>query len=584
MTKQVLKIFIAHLSRYKWLTFITILAVITVDVIETITAWFYKVFFDILSEAGAIPTEGLAHDLLMTLFIILGLKLVSWIFLRIHGFITPYLQARVMADLQQSSFSYLIKNSYRFFTNNFSGSLVRKVNRLARAFEDITDQVLFNIIPLAVVTSIVFGVLFFRHPALAGALLVWTIIFIIVNWLLARWKQKYDFKKAAMDSEATGVLADAIVNSTNVKLFSAETHETSLYKRATEKLRKLRTFAWNISEIIGAAQNFLMIAIEFVLFYIAIHLWQKGVLTIGDFVLIQVYLLSLFGRLRRFGRVIQRLYEGIADGAEMVEILNTPHEVQDAKQAKKLRVTRGEIEFHDVSFSFQKTRKILKNFSMKIKPGEKVALVGPSGAGKTTITALILRLFDLDHGRITIDGTDIASVTQDSLRSMVALVPQEPILFHRTLIENIRYGKRNASEKEVIAAAKRAHCHEFITTLPEGYKTYVGERGIKLSGGERQRIAIARAILKDAPILILDEATSSLDSESEALIQDALKKLMKGKTVIVIAHRLSTIMQMDRTIVIDKGTIIDEGTHQTLLNHDGVYKHLWSIQAGGFIP
>ncbi len=267
----------------------------------------------------------------------------------------------------------------------------------------------------------------------------------------------------------------------------------------------------------------------------------------------------------------------------MVEILETPHEIKDKLGARALAAPSGKIEFIDVDFAFQETRYILKKFNLEVSAGEKVALVGLSGAGKTSIAKLLLRFHDVSAGKILIDGQNIADVTQQSLREKVALVPQEPILFHRTLKENILYGRRDAGNEEVIDAAKKAHCHEFIRRLPYGYETYVGERGIKLSGGERQRIAIARAILKNAPILVLDEATSSLDSESEAMIQDALEKLMKGKTAIVIAHRLSTVMKMDRIIVISKGKVVTTGTHQSLIREKGIYKTLWEIQAGGFM-
>ena len=242
----------------------------------------------------------------------------------------------------------------------------------------------------------------------------------------------------------------------------------------------------------------------------------------------------------------------------------------------------GEIAFSNISFDFHKENYVLKDFNLSIKGGERVALVGPSGAGKSTVTKLLLRLYDLSTGSITIDGQDIAAVGQESLRNAISFVPQEPILFHRSLMENIRYGRRDASDAEVVEAAKKANCHDFIDALPEKYDTFVGERGIRLSGGERQRVAIARAILKNSPILVLDEATSSLDSESEALIQDALATLMQGKTVIVIAHRLSTIMKMDRIVVIEDGGIVAEGSHKELLKQGGLYKKLWSIQAGGF--
>jgi ATP-binding cassette, subfamily B, bacterial len=284
------------------------------------------------------------------------------------------------------------------------------------------------------------------------------------------------------------------------------------------------------------------------------------------------------------GRAIRKLYEALANADEMIEILNTPHEVKDARNAKELQVQTGRIEFQNVYFSFNKTRRILKDMNLVIKPKEKVALVGPSGAGKSTITKLLFRFFDVERGKIIVGNQNIAKVTQDSLRENIALVPQEPILFHRTIMDNIRYGRRDAMDKEVIEAAKRAHAHEFIEGLQDGYETFVGERGVKLSGGERQRVAIARAILKNAPILVLDEATSSLDSESEALIQEALEELMRDKTTIVIAHRLSTIMKMDRIVVIEDGKVTESGTHKQLLRKkDNIYKKLWEIQAGGFI-
>ena len=267
----------------------------------------------------------------------------------------------------------------------------------------------------------------------------------------------------------------------------------------------------------------------------------------------------------------------------MTEILETPHEIQDARAAIPLQVSSGAIEFKEVIFSYNQTRRVINNFSLMVRPKEKVALVGPSGAGKTTLINLLLRSYDLEKGKILIDGQKISRVTLDSLHENIALVPQDPILFHRTLMENILYGQPKAGKKEVLAAAKKANAHEFIVSFPEGYKTYVGERGVKLSGGERQRAAIARAILKNAPILVMDEATSSLDSESEKLIQDALAVLMKDKTVLVIAHRLSTIMKMDRIVVLDQGRIVEEGSHADLLKRkNGLYKRLWERQIGGF--
>jgi ATP-binding cassette subfamily B protein len=268
----------------------------------------------------------------------------------------------------------------------------------------------------------------------------------------------------------------------------------------------------------------------------------------------------------------------------MTVTLNTPHEIEDIKNAKQLKVTEGVVAFEDVSFYYHETRKIFENLNFNIERNQKIALVGPSGSGKSTIIKLLLRMHDISAGKISVDGQNISKVTQDSLWKNISLVPQDPILFHRSLLENIRYGKPEATEEEVRQAARLAHCDEFISAFPEKYETHVGERGVKLSGGERQRVAIARAILRNAPILVLDEATSSLDSESESLIQDALNNLMKNKTVIVIAHRLSTIMKMDRIIVLESGKIVEEGTHEELVKKPkGLYKKLWKFQAGGFI-
>jgi len=324
--------------------------------------------------------------------------------------------------------------------------------------------------------------------------------------------------------------------------------------------------------------------IEIGLLGVGVWLWQHGKITVGDFVLIQVYILGLVDQIWNFGNTLRRVYDAFADASEMVDILETPHAIQDVQGATVLHCTEGTIEFKDVEFGFVEERNVLKDFSFQIAGGEKVGLVGPSGAGKSTITKLLLRLYNPRGGAISIDGQNISTVTQASLRELISYVPQESVLFHRTLRENIAYGKQDATMDEIIEAAKKAHCHEFISKLPEMYETYVGERGIKLSGGERQRVAIARAILKNAPILVLDEATSSLDSESEALIQDALAKLMQDKTVIAIAHRLSTIMKMDRIIVMEEGKVVLTGTHNELLAQESnLYKKLWKIQAGGFI-
>jgi ATP-binding cassette subfamily B protein len=401
---------------------------------------------------------------------------------------------------------------------------------------------------------------------------------------LAQYKLKYDILYSEADSKASGYLADTITNNVNVKLFNGFGRELDSFKTLTEKVKKLRKIKWYLESTFEAIQGFLMIALEIGMFYVAVILWEKRIINVGDFVLIQAYVLHIFNQVWGFGRTVRFIYESLADAEEMTITLNMPHEIQDIKNAKQLKVTKGAVDFENVGFYYHETRKIFENLNFRIESNQKIALVGPSGSGKSTIIKLLLRMHDIRTGKISVDGQNIAKVAQDSLWKNISLVPQDPILFHRSLLENIRYGKPEATEDQVRQAARLAHCDEFISAFPEKYETHVGERGVKLSGGERQRVAIARAILRNAPILVLDEATSSLDSESESLIQDALNNLMKNKTVIVIAHRLSTIMKMDRIIVLESGKIVEQGTHEELLTKPkGLYKKLWKFQAGGFI-
>ena len=581
--KPVIRVFGEHLKRYRIATFFFVTGRVIGVGIGVLIPLYYKELLDAIA-GSPVPTAATALVLIGILYSIIGLMLVRWVATRSASFSSTYLQPRVMRDLSQTAFASITEHSYSFFTNNFTGSLVRKVSRLSRAFEQVADQVFDNIIPLVVTLTGIVIVLFLRSPVLGSIFLTWTIVVIALQFLIARWLMRYSLEAAEKDSESTGILSDSIANDTTVKLFSGLPFERMLFKKSSDEAARLRFMGWSRYEVINSIQAAMTIIIEFALMYAGIKLWQQGVITIGDFALIQAYVIAAIDQMWSVGGAIRRSYEAFADATEMVDIMNLPVEVTDRPGAQALQVTDGTIEFRKADFSFNAEREVFSDFDLHIAGHEKVALVGPSGAGKTTITKLLLRFHDLTDGEILIDGQDIAGVTQLSLRDAIAFVPQEPVLFHRTLMENIRYGRRDATDDEVIQAAKKAHCYDFVMQSPEGFDTYVGERGIKLSGGERQRIAIARAILKDAPILILDEATSSLDSESEELIQDALAKLMEGKTVIAIAHRLSTVMKMDRIIVIEDGRVAMSGTHADLLSHEGgLYKKLWEIQAGGFI-
>jgi ATP-binding cassette subfamily B protein len=552
------------------------------NIMDVLVPIFYKKFFDTLTTA-AVPKEAV-QILLGIIVTILLFNATKWLFFRIGLIGVNRVESRGMARLRQQSFDYLMRHSYSFFTSNFVGSLVQRVNRFARALEHLLDALFFTLIPLAVVTAGAVIVVWNTERVLAYVILLWIGLFTIFNVAFSIWKLKYDIASAAADSRMTGVLADIIANQNPVELFAAHADESKRFQGVTNDQAQALKRVWDLNLIVDSVQAGLIVLVEFAVFWYAIRFWGEGTLTAGTFVLVQVYVIQLAGRLWDFGRIVRVIYEAFADSKEMAQILALPHDIKEISGAQPISITDGTISFNRVTFNFHETRRVLDEVSLIIPGGQKVALVGPSGAGKTTIVRLLLRLYDVTSGKILIDGTDIRSVTKDSLHLDIALVPQEPVLFHRSLMDNIRYGKLTATDEEVMRAAHLAHCDEFIDMLPERYKTYVGERGVKLSGGERQRVAIARAILKNPPILILDEATSSLDSHSEALIQDALDTLMRGKTAIVIAHRLSTIRKMDRIMVIDGGAVVEDGTHDELLAKEGsLYRKLWELQAGGFI-
>ncbi len=581
-TKKTLKYFWEVMRNYKLSGLLLVLSIIIAKVIDSFLPLYFKTFFNILT--GDQDKDLIIKGLLSILLTVAILKLLRWFFWRVSAFSLNYFESRIMADLSKKCFVYLHRHSFAYFSNNFTGSLVKKTKSFVSAFEVLADQLFWELIPAFVSISIITLVLARVNIFLGLIMLIWTILFLLINWIFTKHKLKYDLQRSESETRTSSFLADTITNNTNIKLFNGYNNEDCGYSDLAEDLHQLRKFTWNMSAKFYGLQSFLLLILEIGIYYFAIGLWKENILTVGDFVLIQTYILVVVMMVWDFGRIIMKIYEKLAEAEEMTIIFNTPHEIVDAKDAFKLKITKGEVYFDNISFAYEKEENVIDNFSLKIKPKETVAIVGISGAGKTTLTKLLLRLFDVQKGKILIDGQDISKVTQESLRDNVSLVPQDPVLFHRSLMENIRYGKPEASDEEVIEAAKLAHCDEFISKLEKGYATFVGERGIKLSGGERQRVAIARAILKNPPILIMDEATSSLDSESEKFIQDSLDELIKNKTVIIIAHRLSTIKKVDRIVVIDNKKIVEDGTHSKLIKlKEGIYNKLWDIQVGGFI-
>jgi ATP-binding cassette subfamily B protein len=571
-------LFWKHTKRYPWLFALTIVGGLVSQAGDVISPLYIKQLFNLLN----VPDASLSA-LSAPILAYLGVRIIGWFGGRMEMWFGYTTISRVTENLTNEAFANLMRHSYQFFSSSFSGALTRKVGRFAGAYENLFYSVETVLFQAFLYVGGIVGVLFYLNWVLGAVVLAWVAAFIAIQWWLSKFQQPLRVKRAEEDSNVTATLADAISNQNTVALFSGNRYEEGFIGKAAHAYQKAQERSWNTNTVIYGFQGLLTIGLNIGMLWLGIVYWKAGVLTLGDLVLIQAYVFGLFEYVWNLGRQFQLIHNSFADASEMIDIMQTPLGVQDTVGASAIRVEKGDIAFRNVSFNFQEDVAILGGLNLQIEGGRKVAFVGPSGAGKSTITKLLLRLYDVQGGSIEIDGQNIARVTQDSLRDAIAFVPQEPILFHRTLMENIRYGRRGASDEAVIEAAKKAHCHEFISKLPQGYDTFVGERGIKLSGGERQRVAIARAILKDAPILVLDEATSSLDSESEALIQDALEVLMRGKTVIVIAHRLSTIMKMDRIVVLEGGKVVADGTHEELLAQKGLYHKLWSIQAGGFI-
>ncbi len=425
--------------------------------------------------------------------------------------------------------------------------------------------------------------MFFIHPFFTCVLIIWSIIFVTVSIILSKKAQKYSGIYSNARSTAVGKVVDSIGNILNVKLFARENYEKSyLSSYLDDVASKERTSNWYLLKV----KAFYAISVTTLLaamLYLLIYEYSRNAITVGDFALILTLNMFIIDEVFRAVMELVSFSEEIGICKQALSIIATKHEIVDQPDAMALKVTQGQIIFDQVHFKYKKEQNVFTDKSITINPGEKVGLVGFSGSGKSTFVNLILRFFDVGSGKILIDGQNIKTVTQQSLREAIAMIPQDPVLFHRSLAENIGYGRLDATKEEIIECSKKAHCHEFIEKLENGYQTLVGERGVKLSGGQRQRIAIARAILKNAPILILDEATSSLDSVTESYIQESLTQLMEGRTTIVIAHRLSTLFYMDRILVFSDGKIIEDGTHAKLLGLNGHYAKLWRMQAGGFV-
>lgn len=531
--------------------------------------------------------DGSAH-LQSSIGLLIGYAIVLFIgdvvLVRITIFLAYITESKMQATVDQKVFDHISNKSLAYHANRMSGGLVSDKSKLFGSIERFWDTLIFTAVPIVTTIISVCIALIFVFWQFAVVLAILSIIIIASIVKMQTSIAPISRKVAERGSKATAYFADVVSNISAVKAFAGEKAESRAYGNLLKKWREMNLREMKSVLFITGSFSTLMVFLNTVAFTTAIIITQANIASIGVVYLVISYTLNVVAQLWSVSGATRSYVRIIGDASPMVKVLDDPIDLVDTDDPIPLKITSGDIKIDNISFTHDENElPLFKDFSLHVEPGQKVGLVGVSGSGKSSLVSLLLRFRDLEKGEILIDDQPINLASQEEVHKAIAYVAQEPALFHRTLSENISYGKRGASEDEIKKAAKQANALDFIESLPKGFDTLVGERGVKLSGGQRQRVAIARAILKDAPILVLDEATSALDSESEKLIQDALTELMKGRTSIVIAHRLSTIAKLDRIIVLHKGKIVEDGTHGELLAQNGSYAKLWKHQSGGFI-
>lgn len=503
---------------------------------------------------------------------------------RIQDYAASTMYPKLRQDIRMHTFSHTLDHSHSYFSSHFAGSIAGKIGDLPKGVTTIIEFIRWHLIATFWVSLIAIFWIGTISFWLALALAIWLILHILTSIYFAKRVEKLSDIHALDHNNLKGQIIDTITNISTVRLFAKKEKELKhiqVYQDKEVQSNLNENFEMFRARLVFDVLLSLMYGM---ILFLLIQGWQRGLASPGDLAFVLFMIFNVMSIAWRLGMELPNLFSEIGTCHQALTLLNHPFDLTNKKNAKPLVVSKGEITFQNVSFSYLPNHPLFVDKNIAIHPAEKVGLVGFSGSGKSSFVNLILRLYDVKNGSIAIDGQSVADVTQESLRRAIAFIPQDPLLFHRSLMENIRYGREEATDEEVIDASKKAHCHEFILETERGYDSLVGERGIKLSGGQRQRIAIARALLKNAPILILDEATSSLDSFTEKIIQTNMKELMKGRTTIVIAHRLSTLSQMDRILVFKEGKIIESGSHEELLKKEGHYALLWKMQSHGFLP
>ncbi|HEY5756015.1 MAG TPA: ABC transporter ATP-binding protein [Steroidobacter sp.] len=579
--RNVLVFTLRHWAERKGLVFVVAGAMMLATLTEIIVPVYAGRLIDALAQG-----RDFADVALHSFFVMAGLGLTMVVLRHLAWWSVVPLTLGMMRNVSQNAFHRVQRFSTDWHNNSFAGSVVRKITRGMWALDMINDVLLLALLPSLVVLVGTVLLLGHRWPVMGLVMALGSIAYVLLTVTLAtRLIAPASRLSNAQDTRIGGVLADALGGNAVVKSFGAEAREDARLSRVVNKWSRRTHRTWMFHTVSGTGQLALLWFVRSAITATALWLWWQGRATPGEITYVLTTYFVVHGYLRDIGQHVHHLQRSVNEMEELVQLHAEPMGVADSPGALPLQIGAGEVRFDHVTFCYAGQRTPLyRDLNVRIAPGERIGLVGHSGSGKTTFVKLIQRLYDVTEGRVLIDGQEIAHATQESLRSQIAIVQQEPILFHRSLAENISYARPEATMEDIERAARLANAHDFIVRLPRGYQTLVGERGVKLSGGERQRVALARAFLANAPILILDEATSSLDSESEALIQQAMDRLMSGRTSIVIAHRLSTVRAMDRILVFEHGRIVEEGSHEALLRKShGHYRRLFERQSGGIV-
>lgn len=568
--------------------FYVLLILILISFIE-ILVLLDKVLFKLIIDKGTLFATGeLIKSEFTTILISIALAYMSIVIIRlIARWVSEKTSQKFESELIQKTknrfFNHLLNLSHNFHTTHKTGSLISRMGRGVRSLERINDFLIYNVVPLVVQVIAVGGVLFIFSMNTGIVIFVTIVLFIAYSLLISNIQRKSQNEYNKAEDREKGRLADFFMNIDSIKYFGKEDYVGKKFKSLTEDTKIKNIKFWDYGIYFSLGQSLLLALGTFFLLFFSIRDFMAGNITIGTLAFIYTAYIGLMGPLFGFVWNIRMFHVALGDMEDLFNYEEIENEIKDKPEAKNINITQGRVKFNDISFGYKDKGKAINNLSLEINPNEKIALVGHSGCGKTTLIKLIYRLYDLDSGSILIDGQDIKNVKQASLRSELSIVPQEAILFDDTIYNNILFSRPNAKREEVMKAIKFAQLDKFVNTLPKKENTIVGERGVKLSGGEKQRVSIARAILANKKILILDEATSALDSKTEHEIQSDLEKLMRNRTSIIIAHRLSTIMKADKIVVMSKGKIAQIGTHSDLINQKGIYKELWGLQKGGYI-